>query len=164
MMLPFEGIFLIPSLVVAPVALLTLLTVRHRANYPTLWRIVVLVCVVLGSWFLFQVLTTPLYSQRDHAPRNPGGPSGSVFGAAGVFLVMTCVVIPSYPVLVLLACLPPHGARARTRWLLLVASVVFVAVSAVLIQRKTSAYMADYQRTRQQVRPPAAQFEHLRRP
>jgi hypothetical protein len=79
-MLPLEGIFFVPSLFVAPVAIAALLWMRRWPFYSRLWRAALIVCFVLTAYFLVATLSTPFYSERDHSPNNPGGPSGSVLG------------------------------------------------------------------------------------
>jgi hypothetical protein len=148
-MLPLEGIFFIPSLVVVPAALAALFFLRKREAYPWLWRRAVIVCLILCGLFALQVLNAPLYSQRDHSPDNPGGPSSGIFAVIGVFLIGTCIVIPAFPMLIALAAVPPRGWR---RLPLVLVALLFVGVLGWLMVRKNGAYFADYQQAQQQGR------------
>lgn len=107
-------------------------------------------CVVLSGLFAAQVVKTPLYSERDKSPDNPGGFSTSIMSAIGVFIVETCLLIPAFPVLIVLASLPPDGLPARARPLLLAACFLYVGVLGTLIFRKNTDYQEDYKQSRRQ--------------
>jgi hypothetical protein len=118
---------------------------------------------VLSGLFALQVLNAPLYSQRDHSPDNPGGPSSGMFGVIGVFLVWTFAIIPSYPALIVLACLPPRGWHPRTRMLLIVSSLIYVGALAWLMAQKNERYIADYEQAKIQERVQHIQQRELMR-
>jgi hypothetical protein len=159
-MLPLEGILFIPSLLVTPLAVAALLFFRKRATYPTVWRNAVITCLILTALYAALTLSAPLYSERDKGPDNPGGFSAGLWAVAGAFLFWTCVVIPSFPMLIALAFLPPTG---RTRLPLVVFSILVVSVLIALIVRKNSAYVADYRREQSIPRQSTFdRFKHLR--
>lgn len=163
-MLPLEGILFIPSLFVVPVAVVAIFFLRRSQNYARLWLVAGIVCFVLCGWFLVQVLNTPLYSERDRSPDNPGGFSTGVTTVIALFLLMTCAVIPAFPVLIALACMPHSSWHARTRLLLVVLGLLYVGILAWLIARKNATFVADYRQTKQQERQQGDQFQHLRHP
>jgi hypothetical protein len=104
-------------------------------------------------------LTTALYSERDYSPDNPGGFSASLWAVIGELIVWTCLVIPAFPVLIALACLPPAG-RSR---LVLLPFLLFVVVLAGLIAWKNARYVADYRHEKSKPRPSTFErFKHLR--
>ncbi len=162
-MFPLSGAFFIPSLFVTPVVLLAFLFLRRGSNYPSVWRWAILVCLVLCGVFLMQVLSTPLYSQRDKSPDNPGGPSVSVFAAIALLIFETCIVIPAFPVLIGLAWLAPRGWDVRTRSLAVAVCMIYVGVFAWMIILKNAALAADYQRSKWIERNQVDQFQHKRR-
>jgi hypothetical protein len=102
---------------------------------------------------------TPLYSQRDHSPANPGGFSAGLFELLGVYLFEAGLVIPAFPVLFGLALLPPRTMQSRWQSVFV---VIFLAVVSGLIVKKHLTYMADYQRERAKPsQTPFERFEHL---
>ena len=142
-MLPLEGMFFIPSLFITPVAVgLILWARRWEDDYPWLWRRAVIACIVLTALYTILSLTRPLYSERDRSPDNPGGPSDSVFVVIGELVLWTCVVIPAFPVLVALACLPPRGWRLLP---LVLCGLLYVLVQGWLIAQKNARFVADYE-------------------
>ena len=164
-MLPLEKIFLIPSLLIVPVVLLLFALLRRRfENYLFLWFASMLACFLLCGLFLVQVGRTPLYSQRSHSPRNPGGASASVSTGIAVLLVETCVVIPAFPLLVGLSLLPPRGWKLSWRIVMVITCVAYILTLVLLLLQRSTAYNRDYEETRQQRFQTTDQFEHLRRP
>lgn len=144
-MLPLESTFLVPSLVITPVAVAVLLTLRRRAMYATLWRGGIATCFLLTAFYAVLVLNTPLYSQRDHVPSNPGGFSVGMWAILAVLFLWTCVVIPAFPLLVALACLPP---RDRSRTPLVVICCIYVVVLGSLMWRKNVSFVDDFEQTK----------------
>ncbi len=142
-MLPLEGILFIPSLIVAPLALIGIYFWRRKASYARLWSVAIGICVLLTLLFTVQVLSKPLYSQRSHSPANPGGFSASPSLILAVFLLETCVVMPAFPVLVGLALMPPSGKRRAS-----IVCLLYVALMAGLIGQKHVRYVADYQQAK----------------
>ena len=157
-MLPLEAVFFIPSLFVTPAAVAALLWLRRGLHYTRAWRSAVVVCVLLTVIYTALTLLTPLYSERDHSPDNPGGFSVSVWGVIGALVFWTCLVIPAFPVLIVLACLPPPG-RSR---LWLVPFLLLVVVLVGLIASKNTRYVADYQLEKSKSRQSTFErFKHL---
>lgn len=164
-MLPLEEIFFIPSLVAAPLALIGLLQYKRRSNnYSRVWGIALLACVGLCVLFSVQVWNTPFYSQRDYSPDNPGGPSSDVLSVLGVLVFETCVVIPAFPLLLVLPWIAPDNWQARIRLVLGIGSLLFVGILVMLIVRRNAAFVVDYQRSMQQERQQPDQYQHVRRP
>jgi glucan phosphoethanolaminetransferase (alkaline phosphatase superfamily) len=162
-MLPLEGILFVPSLIVTPIAVAVLIFLRRREGYPWLWRRAVVVCIVLSLLFAMQILNAPLYSERDHSPANPGGPSSGVVAVIGVYLLWTCAIIPTYPILVALACLAPGGWGPHSRLLLVALSLIYVGVFAWLFAQKNERFIADFQQARIQERAQHIQQRELMR-
>lgn len=159
-MLPLEIILLIPSLIVTPLVLAAAYFWRRRKSYPRFWWTAVVICFVLTALFAVQVLSTPLYSEKDRSPDNPGGFSAGLGEILAVYLVETCIVIPAFPVLIGLAFLSPVG----TKCLLVIVVLLYVGLLSWLIIQKNVRYIADYRRTKQQQLWHGDQFRHLRRP
>jgi hypothetical protein len=163
-MLPLEGIFFIPSLLVTPLALAVAYFWRQKwQSYSSVWWIAVVVCFLLVGVFAVQVLGTPLYTQRDQSPDNPGGFSTGITSVIGVYLLEICLVIPAFPVLIGLMFLPPHDLRTPARVLLIVLCLLYVGIVGWLILGRNAAFAADYQRAKQRERWQGDQFRHLRR-
>jgi hypothetical protein len=110
-----------------------------------------------------QVWNTPMYSQRDQSPDNPGGPSASAFAVLALLVIDTCIVIPAFPLLIALPWIAPDYWQARSRLVLGIVCLLFVGILAMLIVQKNAAFVADYQRSKQQERQ-GDQFQHVRRP
>jgi hypothetical protein len=158
-MLPLEALMFIPSVFLTPLALAALLWLRRASNYSRLWQCAVIICILLTVACTGLTLTTPLYSERDHVPDVPGGFSVGVWGVIGVLIFWTCLVIPAFPVLIALACLPPPG-QSR---LVLLPLLLFVVVLAGLIAWKNARYVADYRHEKSKPRPSTSErFKHLR--
>lgn len=158
-MLPLEVTFFIPSLFVMPAAVAALLWLRRGSHYNRIWQYAVVVCVVLTVLYTALTLTTPSSKDRDHAPDNPGGFSVGLWVAMGELIFWTCLVIPAFPVLIVLACLPPPG-RSR---LVLLPFLLFLVVLAALIVWKNARYVADYRLEKSKPRPSTFErFKHLR--
>ena len=150
-MLPLEPIFFVPSLFITPVVLVFAYFWRRKSdNYSRVWWSAVAICVLLTALFTWQVISAPLYSERDHSPDNPGGFSVGLFAVLIVFLAGTCVVIPAFPVLIGLALLPPSDLRRIARPLLIATCLIYVGVSTLLIVQKNMRYVSDYRQTKQQ--------------
>lgn len=164
-MLPLEGIFFVPSLIVAPVVLLAFAIVRtRRDDYHRWWYVATSVCVVLCMLFALWVWQTPLYSQQNHSPQNPGGFSSSPISVIGVFLLVSCLVIPAFPVLLGLAWLSPRQWTKRVRMSVLGFLCVYLIVLIAGILGKHNAFVSDYRSFQQRRLQQQDQFEHVRRP
>lgn len=152
-MFPLSAPFFMPSLFVTPVVLVAFFVLRRRSGaYRNIWRWAIFASLVLCGVFLMQVLSTPLYSQRDKSPDNPGGFSVSLYAVIALMIFETCIVIPAFPVLIGLAFLPPSGWDTRKRSLLVVAAIAYVGVLAWMITAKNTALAADYRQSKQQER------------
>jgi hypothetical protein len=146
-MLPLEGVFFAPSLLIVPLAVVALLVLKRRDDYELLWKRASVACLVLAAIFTFQVWGARPYSERDHSPDNPGGPSSGPLAVLGVFVIETCVVIPAFPLLVALMALPPRG---WPRYPLVLTALLAVGACGWLIMAKNAAYIADYREAKQQ--------------
>lgn len=159
-MLPLETFLLVPSLFVTPLAAVVLSAARKRPAYARCWRSAIVVCVLLIALFTVMTLTAPLYSDRDHRPANPGGFSSSPGIALMELAFWTCVVIPAFPVLIVLGMMSPQG---QSRLPSLVASLLVVGACGALIVQKNLQFWADYREEKSKPRQtPFEQFEHLR--
>jgi len=161
-MLPLEAILFIPSLIVTPLVLAAAYFWRRTESYRRGWQIAVVVSFLFVGLFTVQVLSTPMYSQRDGSPDNPGGFSVGLFEVLAVYLVMTCLVIPAFPVLIGLAFLPPRNWQGKGRTFLILACLLYVGIASLLVIQKHVRYVADYRQTKQQERSQGDQFRHLR--
>jgi hypothetical protein len=151
---------LVPSIFVVPIGAAILRALRTRPSYAHIWMSAVVISGVLSAGFTLAVLSRPLYSERSHAPANPGGPSASIPEMLGGLVVVTCLILPSYPMLIALAIMPPVGWR---RHRLIAMSLLYVGVLGALLAWRQSVYMADYQEERAKPRQtPFQRFEHLR--
>jgi hypothetical protein len=158
-MLPLEGIFLLPSLIVVPVAFAVLIAMRERPAYPKFWTCAAVTCCVLSAFFAIHVLKAPLYSERIHQANDPAGPPGLLVTLA-VLLLGPWAMVPAFGILILLACLPPIGLP---RLRLLTAAVFYVGILTTLMMIKSSAYMADYRMEKSKPQQtPFERFKHLR--
>src|SRR3972149_4805856 len=161
-MLPLEPIFFIPSLIVTPLVVAVAFTWRRWSEtYPRFWWTSVVICLLLTAWFTTEVIAAPLYSERR--PSNPDAFPGGVFAVLTVFLAGTCLVIPSFSVLIGLAFLPPRSLRITWRSVLFVLLVLYVVVTSMFIYSKHVEYMADYHQERAKTRQsPFERFEDRR--
>jgi hypothetical protein len=161
-MLPLEPIFIVPSLFVTPLVLtVAFIWRRSSETYPRFWWTSVVICLLLTAWFTTEVMAAPLYSERR--PSNPDAFPGGVFAVLTVFLAGTCLVIPSFSVLIGLACLSPRNLRITWRSVLFVLLMLYVVVTSMLVYNKHVRYMADYRQERAKPRrSPFERFEDRR--
>lgn len=151
-MFPLNGIMFIPSLIVVPLVLAMAYLSRRRSEaYPRFWWTAVVIYFLLTMSFTIVVLMTPLWSQQDHSPSNPGGfERWSTMPELVVLLfVTTCVIVPAFPTLLGLAFLPPRSLQSKKQSVLIVLYVVII--SAFIVQKHVR-YMDDYYQTRQKLR------------
>ena len=162
--MPLYGPMFIPSLLVTPSVLLVAYLVRKKRteSYPRFWWTAVVICFLLTAWFTAEVMAAPLYSERG--PSNPDAfPGGGMFALLIVFLAGTCLVIPSFSVLIGLAFLPPRNLRIMRRSVLIVLIVLYVVATSMLVYNKHVRYMADYHQERAKPRQsPFERFEDRR--
>lgn len=158
-MFPLSGQLFIPSLFVTPVVLLGCFLLRRRSGaYPTIWRWTMVACVILCGLFLTVALAMPLYSEREKGPEVPGGFSVSLYAVIGELIFWSCVVIPAFPILVGLTCLPPPGWGVRKRSLIIGGCLLFVGALAWVIVVRNAVFAADYQQTKRQERLQRIQY------
>ena len=152
-MFPLYEAMFVPSLIVAPLVLLVAY-VWHRKSetYVWFWWTAVVICFLLTIFYTILALNTPLYSQQDHSPDNPGGfgKGATLPVVLGYLFFAFCIVFPSFPTLLGLAFLTPRNLRFGERSALTVLIALYVVVVSVLIYNKHVRYMADYRQTRQQ--------------
>lgn len=162
-MLPLEPIFFVPSLCVTPLVLAVAFIWRRKSEtYPRFWWTAVVICMLLTAWFTAEVMAAPFYSERG--PSNPDAfPGGGMFALLIVFLAGTCLVIPSFSVLIGLAFLSPRNLRITWKSAVFVLLVLYVVVTSMLIYSKHVRYMADYRQERAKPRQsPFERFEDRR--
>lgn len=156
----------VPSLFVTPLVLWVAYFWRKKSEaYPRFWWTAVVICLLLTIFYNILVLVTPLYSQQDHSPDNPGGFSGggSLPAVLAILFFAFCIVFPSFPTLFGLAFLPPRNLRIGARSAIIALLALYVVVSAVLIYDKHVRYMEDYHRERAKPRQSRFErFKHLR--
>ncbi len=144
-MLPLEEIFLIPSLFVAPFVLVIFAWLRKRKKfYPQIWLAAIIACVILCGVFFLQVRSTPLFSERVSVSRTPYSGSSNMTGILGIFLVGTCVVIPAFPVLIGLACMPPRQWKTVSRVATIAVAAGYVVILGTSIRNKNSEFNENY--------------------
>ena len=135
-------------LVVVPVG--ALLRMDRGSNaYRTLWTCMIVAVGAVCAATCVHVLSWPYYSQSSRSPANPGGPSGSPLFAVLYLLVIAGIVLPAFPLFLLLAVKPPIFLAPRKRHVLSSILVVFLLETASLTAWKYASYMADYSATTQ---------------
>jgi ABC-type transport system involved in multi-copper enzyme maturation permease subunit len=122
------------------------------------WWTAIVLCFVLTAWFTIEVITAPLYSERG--PSNPDAfPGGGLFTLFFVFVLGTCLAIPSFSVLVGLVLLTPRNTMTRGRALLVLLVMLYVAACSIVIYNKHVKYLADYHQ--EKAKPRESPFERF---
>jgi hypothetical protein len=159
MMFPLNGAMFIPSLFVTPSVLAVAFIWRRKSEtYPRFWWTVVVICFLLTASLTAEIMAAPLYGERR--PSNPDAfPGGGLFAVLTMLLAGTCLVIPSFSVLIGLAFLSPRNLRITWRSVLIVLIVLYVVATSALIYNKQVRYIADYHRDR--AKPKQSPFERF---
>ena len=157
-----EILFLPAILVTAALIAIAFFWRRMSDTYRYFWWTVVIAGLLVTLCYTLYSLSIPMYSQQDHSPDNPGGP-GKWSSPPAVFTVLfliTFVLIPSFPTLFALACLPPRNLRSPWRILTPVLIALYVVIALTFIYSKHIRYMADYHQER--AKQKQGQFEQRR--